>query len=94
MNPASWMERTLPLCAYPRVARCKGAGSTDDAADFECVAPGRQVPVTAENSVGVGDHCDDRRISEDQPQSADRGFPLCRFEIACPVIPKELESGD
>ncbi len=33
--------RTRPLCAYPKVARYKGAGSTDDAADFECVAPGK-----------------------------------------------------
>lgn len=29
---------TRPLCAYPRVARWKGEGATDDAANFECVA--------------------------------------------------------
>lgn len=29
--------RTRPLCAYPKSARYKGAGSTDDAASFECV---------------------------------------------------------
>lgn len=28
--------RTRPLCAYPGTARYKGAGSTDDAASFEC----------------------------------------------------------
>jgi feruloyl esterase len=29
--------RTRPLCAYPQVARYKGSGSTDDAANFTCV---------------------------------------------------------
>lgn len=33
--------RTRPLCAYPKVARWSGSGSTDDAANFSCVAPGR-----------------------------------------------------
>jgi feruloyl esterase len=31
--------RTRPLCAYPRISRYKGIGSTDDAASFECVLP-------------------------------------------------------
>jgi feruloyl esterase len=31
--------RTRPLCAYPKVAKYSGAGSTDDAANFSCVAP-------------------------------------------------------
>jgi len=30
------VDRTRPLCPYPRVARYKGTGSTDDAANFEC----------------------------------------------------------
>jgi feruloyl esterase len=30
--------RTRPLCPYPQVARYKGTGSTDDAANFECAA--------------------------------------------------------
>jgi feruloyl esterase len=30
------VERTHPLCAYPKVAVYKGAGSTDDAANFAC----------------------------------------------------------
>jgi feruloyl esterase len=30
--------RTRPLCPYPQVARYKGSGSTDEAANFTCVA--------------------------------------------------------
>ena len=30
------VDRSRPLCPYPLVARWKGAGSTDDAASFEC----------------------------------------------------------
>ena len=36
------VDRTRPLCFYPRVARYKGTGSTDEAANFTCVtAPAR-----------------------------------------------------
>jgi hypothetical protein len=38
-NPASGVARTRPLCAYPKVARWKGDGSTDDAANFVCADP-------------------------------------------------------
>ncbi|MGE0497105.1 MAG: tannase/feruloyl esterase family alpha/beta hydrolase [Ramlibacter sp.] len=31
--------RTRPLCPYPKVAKYKGAGSTDDAASFSCENP-------------------------------------------------------
>jgi feruloyl esterase len=31
--------RTRPLCSYPQVARYKGAGSIDDAANFSCTRP-------------------------------------------------------
>ena len=31
--------RTRPLCPYPQVAKYKGQGSIDDAANFSCVAP-------------------------------------------------------
>jgi tannase/feruloyl esterase len=31
--------RTRPLCPYPQVARYKGDGSIDEAANFRCVAP-------------------------------------------------------
>lgn len=33
------VDCTRPLCAYPQVAKYKGTGSTDDAANFECVKP-------------------------------------------------------
>ena len=35
-NPASGVARTRPLCPYPETAKYKGAGSTDDAANFVC----------------------------------------------------------
>ena len=38
-NPESGVVRTRPLCPYPQVARYSGSGSTDDAANFRCVAP-------------------------------------------------------
>jgi feruloyl esterase len=38
-NPESGIERTRPLCPYPQVARYKGSGSTDDAANFTCAVP-------------------------------------------------------
>jgi feruloyl esterase len=39
--PAEGVERTRPLCSYPRVARYVGSGSIDDAANFECRMPDR-----------------------------------------------------
>ena len=33
------VDRTRPLCAYPQEAKYKGAGSTDDAANFVCALP-------------------------------------------------------
>ena len=36
-DPTKAVLRTRPLCAYPLVARWKGTGSTDDAANFACV---------------------------------------------------------
>jgi feruloyl esterase len=35
---ANTVTRTRPLCPYPQVAKWKGAGSTDDAANFTCAA--------------------------------------------------------
>jgi hypothetical protein len=32
-------KRTRPLCPYPRVARYKGKGSIDEAANFDCRLP-------------------------------------------------------
>jgi feruloyl esterase len=37
LDPTSGVARTRPLCPYPAVARWLGQGSTDDAANFECV---------------------------------------------------------
>jgi len=31
------VDRTRPLCQYPKVARWRGTGSTDEAANFSCV---------------------------------------------------------
>ena len=30
------VDRTRPLCPYPKVAQYKGSGSVDDAANFVC----------------------------------------------------------
>jgi len=40
-NAASGVVRTRPLCVYPKTARYKGTGSTDDAANFACAAQQR-----------------------------------------------------
>ena len=36
--PGGTVDRTHPLCPYPQVAQYKGAGSTDEAANFVCAA--------------------------------------------------------
>jgi feruloyl esterase len=38
---AGTSDRTRPLCRYPQVAKYKGSGSTDDAANFVCAAAER-----------------------------------------------------
>ena len=35
------VARTRPLCLYPQVARYKGTGSIDDAANFACASPAK-----------------------------------------------------
>ena len=35
------IDRTRPLCAYPKVARYSGRGSIDEAANFSCDLPDR-----------------------------------------------------
>jgi feruloyl esterase len=37
-DSSSEARRTRPLCAFPSVAHYRGAGSTDDAANFDCAA--------------------------------------------------------
>jgi len=45
------VDRARPLCPYPQVARWKGTGSTDEAANFLCVteAPATPVRKTTQN---------------------------------------------
>jgi feruloyl esterase len=38
-DESSGVKFTRPLCPYPQVARYKGAGSKNDAANFACAAP-------------------------------------------------------
>jgi tannase/feruloyl esterase len=33
---AGTVDRTRPLCAYPQIAKYKGTGSSDEAANFVC----------------------------------------------------------
>ncbi|HJX83539.1 MAG TPA: tannase/feruloyl esterase family alpha/beta hydrolase, partial [Candidatus Angelobacter sp.] len=37
-NPAQGVKMTRPLCPYPQIAKYKGTGDTNDAANFACVA--------------------------------------------------------
>jgi feruloyl esterase len=32
-------DKTRPLCPYPQIAKYRGSGNTDDAANFSCLAP-------------------------------------------------------
>jgi feruloyl esterase len=43
------VDRTRPLCPYPQVAKWKGSGSKDEAANFACV-----MPTPAPQQLGVG----------------------------------------
>ena len=38
LGPAAHVLMTRPMCAYPQVAKYKGAGDTNDAASFTCVS--------------------------------------------------------
>lgn len=40
-KPTNAVERTRPLCPYPKEAVYTGTGSSDDAANFVCAMPGR-----------------------------------------------------
>jgi feruloyl esterase len=44
-NTNGRVDRTRPLCLYPQVARWKGTGSTDEAANFSCVTEPPATPV-------------------------------------------------
>ena len=40
-NPAQGVKMTRPLCAFPQVAKYKGGGDPNDAANFVCLPPGK-----------------------------------------------------
>ncbi|HEX3145417.1 MAG TPA: tannase/feruloyl esterase family alpha/beta hydrolase [Pyrinomonadaceae bacterium] len=40
-NPTQGVKMTRPLCAYPKVAKYKGSGDANDAANFVCAARGK-----------------------------------------------------
>lgn len=48
LDPKTPPVRTRPLCAYPKVAKYKGSGSTDDAANFVCTMD-KPVPIHSKN---------------------------------------------
>jgi len=49
------VDRTRPLCMYPQVARFKGAGSSDEAANFACVSDTAIGPARKTTTGGVRD---------------------------------------
>jgi feruloyl esterase len=51
-STAGKVDRSRPLCLYPQVARWKGAGSTDEAGNFACVAPPAATPAAKTTSTG------------------------------------------
>jgi feruloyl esterase len=52
-STAGKVDRSRPLCLYPQVARWKGTGSSDEAANFSCVAP---PSATATKTTTTGGH--------------------------------------
>jgi feruloyl esterase len=36
---AGKIDRTRPVCPYPQIAKYKGTGSIDEAANFSCARP-------------------------------------------------------
>jgi len=38
LGPAAHVLMTRPMCAYPQVAKYKGSGDTNDAANFTCAS--------------------------------------------------------
>ncbi len=49
---AGKVDRTRPLCPYPQVAHWRGTGSSDEAANFACVAPPPPAPAPKTTSTG------------------------------------------
>jgi feruloyl esterase len=48
------IDRTRPLCMYPQVARYKGTGGSDDAANFTCVTEAPAAPVRRSTAASGG----------------------------------------
>jgi pimeloyl-ACP methyl ester carboxylesterase len=48
------VDRTRPLCMYPQVARYKGTGGPDDAANFTCVTEAPTAPVRRSTAASGG----------------------------------------
>src|SRR5262249_25456921 len=46
------VDRTRPLCVYPQVARWKGPGSSDEAANSSCVPPPPLAPAAKTTTTG------------------------------------------
>jgi len=42
LDPSQGVKLTRPLCPYPQIAKYKGTGDTNSAANFACVAPDQQ----------------------------------------------------
>jgi len=40
-NPGQGVKMTRPLCAYPKIAKYKSSGDSNDAANFVCAPPGK-----------------------------------------------------
>src|SRR5207245_546041 len=51
-STAGKIDRTRPLCLYPQVARWKGTGRPDEAANFSCVAPPAAAPAARTTATG------------------------------------------
>ena len=52
-STAGKLDRSRPLCLYPQVARWNGRGSSDEAANFTCVAPpGAAAPAKSTSTEG------------------------------------------
>jgi feruloyl esterase len=48
------IDRTRPLCMYPQVARYKGTGNSDEAANFSCVTEAPATPVRRSSTSSAG----------------------------------------
>ena len=51
-STAGKVDRSRPLCLYPQVARWKGTGSSDEAANFTCVAAPPLTPAPKTTTTG------------------------------------------